>query len=138
MLRADYSTATTPVGVLKMNQRAFASALALAVACTATAVFSQTTPPVQPPKLRAGEDCNLSHFCGVPYEYMPPSASQTSPDSSAKFVNGKALQMGGHIGTGSCFGSPICPWGLGKETVNHVEYKPDMGYTYAYPLKFPE
>jgi hypothetical protein len=120
-----------------MNQRIFVAVLALGLSCTATAAFAQSTAPVQQTPLRPGEDCNLSHFCGVPYEYAPATASQTSASSAAKLVNGKAVQVGGHIGTGSCFGSPICPWGLGKETVNHVEYKPDMGYTYAYPLKFP-
>ena len=121
-----------------MNQRVFAAVLALGMSCTATPLFSETAASVQQPALRPGEDCNLSHFCGVPYEYVPATASQSSPGTGAKLINGKAVQTGGHIGTGSCFGSPICPWGIGKETVNHVEFKPDMGYTYAYPLKFPD
>ena len=33
-----------------------------------------------------------------------------------------------------CYGSPNCAWGVDRGFVNHVEYKPDMGFNYAYPL----
>ena len=59
--------------------------------------------------------------------------------SGAKLVNGVAIGYGGQIGWGTvCYGSPNCAWGVDRGFVNHVEYKPDMGFTYAYPLKFPE
>jgi sugar lactone lactonase YvrE len=122
-------------------------ALALGVAFTAMLAFSQTMAPPRHRPQGPGEDCNLSKFCGVPYVYVPP-AEPPSPaltgsarlaGSGAKLVNGVAVQVGGQIGWGTvCYGSPNCAWGVDRGFVNHVEHKPDMGFTYAYPLKFPE
>jgi sugar lactone lactonase YvrE len=122
---------------IEMNQRIFAAAIVLAVGatCTASLVFPQTSAPI--PALRPGEACNLSKFCGVPYEYVASTASQSVAASSAQLINGVAKQVGGHIGTGSCFGSPICAWSIGRETIDHPQHTPNMGYTYAYPLDFP-
>jgi hypothetical protein len=73
----------------------------------------------------------------------PPSPTLTGEarlrGSGAKFINGVASQYGGQIGWGTvCYGSPNCAWGVDRGFVNHVEHKPDMGFTYAYPLKFPQ
>ena len=129
-----------------MFELRFAAVLAVAMTCAATLALSQTTPPRQRPQ-GPGEDCNLSNFCGVPYEYVPapesPSPALTGParlaGSGAKLVNGVARQVGGQIGWGTvCYGSPLCAWGVGRGNIAHVEHKPDLGYTYSYPLNFPE
>jgi len=130
-----------------MNARIFSAAFAVAfgVALGVTVAVSQTATPF---RQRPGADCNISSFCGVPYVYVPDSAPPPNPPltgnarlagSGAKFVNGVALQVGGQIGWGIvCYGSVECPWSFGRGDVHHVVYKSDMGYTYAYPLKFPD
>lgn len=132
-----------------MNRRIWAGAttVALGMIFSVMPAFSQTAAPHRQRPQGPGADCNLSNFCGVPYVYVPP-AEPPSPSltgearlagSGAKLVNGVALQTGGQIGWGIvCYGSPVCAWGVGRGEVSHVEYKPDMGYTYAYPLNFPE
>jgi sugar lactone lactonase YvrE len=108
---------------------------------------AQTDVPSQERPLGPGRDCSLSKFCGVPYEYVPDPNPPSSPaltgaarlrGSGAKLVNGVAKQVGGQIGWGIvCYGSPVCAWGIGRDKVSHVVYKPDLGYTFAYPLQFP-
>lgn len=119
--------------------------IALATAFAGIVAFSQTGAPVHRRPQGPGADCNLSNFCGVPYIYVPPTEAPTATGearllgSGAKLVNGVAVQTGGQIGWGIvCYGSPVCGWGVNRAEVHHVEYKPDMGYTYAYPLHFPE
>jgi len=54
-----------------------------------------------------------------------------------KLVDGVAVQVGGTAGWGKvCWGSPMCAWRSETNTI-HVVHKPDMNYTYAYPLQFP-
>ena len=119
--------------------------IALGLALGVTAAVSQTGVPF---KQRPGADCNMSSFCGVPFVYVPDPGPPRNPPlmgedrlrgSGAKFVNGVAIETGGQIGWGPvCFGSPICAWQFNRQAVQHVVYKPDLGFTYAYPLKFPE
>jgi hypothetical protein len=121
-----------------MSNRILIAAIAVGLTSTATSAFSQSTPASPPMQLRPGESCNLSKFCGVPYEYAPSPDPKLPPPIGAELTNGIAKQVGGHIGLGSCFGSPICAWSIGRESINHPQHEPNMGYTYAYPLHFPE
>ena len=124
------------------------AAAALGLAFTATLAFAQTEEPPRERPLGPGRDCSLSKFCGVPYEYVPDTQSKSGPaltgdarlrGSGAKLVNGVARQVGGQIGWGVvCYGSPVCAWGIGRGNINHAVYKPDLGYSFAYPLKFPQ
>lgn len=129
-----------------MSHRKFITGLTLGIACAVTLAWSQM-PPVRQRPQGPGEDCNLSNYCGVPYEYLPaaqpPSPALTGTarlaGSGAKLIDGVARQVGGQIGWGTvCYGSPICAWGVGRGSIAHVEHTPDMGYTYAYPLNFPD
>jgi hypothetical protein len=134
-----------------MFERNLAAAVLVGAACAVTLAWSQTAPYRQRPQ-GPGEDCNLSNYCGVPYQYTPatepPSAAPASAPltgtarlagSGAKLVNGVALQVGGQIGWGTvCYGSPVCAWGVGRGAIAHLQHQPDLGYSYAYPLHFPE
>jgi 6-bladed beta-propeller protein len=120
----------------------------LSLAFTVTLTFAQTEEPPRERPLGPGRDCSLSKFCGVPYEYVPDTQPKSGApltgdarlrSSGAKLVNGVARQVGGQIGWGVvCYGSPVCAWGIGRGNINHAVYKPDLGYAFAYPLKFPE
>jgi sugar lactone lactonase YvrE len=120
-----------------MKQHTLIAIAVIGLTYIAMPALSQTTAP-SPPPLRAGESCNLSKFCGVPYAYVPSADPNAPPPIGAELINGVAKQVGGHVGMGSCFGSPICAWSIGRESINHLQHKSNMGYKYAYPLHFPE
>jgi len=105
---------------------------------------AQTQSSDRAPQSHLKDDCGLSHFCGVPYKFVPPAKPPSPADgagwqsgSGVNLVNGVAVQVGGTAGWGEvCWGSPICAWRSGPNTI-HVVHTPNMGYTYAYPLEFP-
>jgi DNA-binding beta-propeller fold protein YncE len=138
-----------------MNGRIFAgvATVALSMIFTAMLAFSQTrVAAAESPSPEAA--CGLSNFCGIPYVYVPAKEPQSpaggaasSADGAARqlggggatLVDGVARAVGGRVGWGTvCFGSPVCVYGIGRNKVIHTRsVGPDLGYTYAYPLTFP-
>jgi len=91
------------------------------------------------------DDCGLSHFCGIPYKFIPPEKPPSPADGpnwrsgkGVRLIDGVATQEGGTDGWGkACWGAAMCAWRATPNPI-HVVHKPDMGYSHEYPFAFPE
>jgi streptogramin lyase len=130
---------------MSMERRTLVRAVvALGIGLTAVPLFSQTRPPAQGPAVDGSPAWFLQESFPDPTGRtivdrdgrvtIPPRGTGAAPTAAAALPSGSPI-----ADTPACRRSPLCGnrLGRGRQTLQRVQWKQTMGYTFTYPYVLP-
>jgi sugar lactone lactonase YvrE len=126
---------------MQMNRR-----LLLAIAVGTTTAVAVVLPQTQAPPAagtaapadgQAGSRGGAGGRAGAGGGANNAAFTEAMKDALSKLNAATGLAISNNGNGQVCWGAPHCDWGIGRNAIDHANRKPDMGFTYQYPLTLP-